>query len=555
MDLAASVTRQLARVVSPTGGGGSKQVYFLAFVAVFTLVISFSSPVFVQSGPYLAGLILLALITVAAFAVPWNRLPSWCGAIIPVLDIVAVGLFRDVLRTEASAVSLLTIIPAIWLVARLRIPGAVIATLCVTAAIAGPALVRSAPDINSTDIARALLLPFTVLQVGLLAAGTLKVLDGQARRMTATLQEKEELLEATATWERLLENILDSVPVGIVVVDRDGHDVLMNRAQKAFHEDCSPSDIHSPEESQLLLRYPGTATAIPPDQRPVRRAVLQESFSNYVISTGPPGQVGTKFSTSARQILDRHGNRDGAVVVFSDVSSYVDAVRAQQQFVAAVSHELRTPLTSVIGYLELAMDDEELPEGTAGYLTVANRNAEQLLTLVQDLLHDQVARSTVDGLELRPHRVSGIAQEALESAAPQAEKRGISLSGEIEESPVMLVDAKRLTQAISNLLSNALKYTPRGGSIQVHCRLVDGAVEVSIIDSGIGMSDQEQTNLFTEYYRTETARKSPIPGHGIGLALTRALVLAHGGQISVRSTPGTGSTFTIRLSVDRVSTS
>src|SRR5699024_8047001 len=102
-------------------------------------------------------------------------------------------------------------------------------------------------------------------------------------------------------------------------------------------------------------------------------------------------------------------------------------------------------------------------------------------------------------------------------------------------------------QAVDNLLANALKYTRRGGLIRLHTCVAGGAVELNVVDTGIGMSDAEQTNLFTDFYRTETARTSGIDGHGIGLALTRKIILAHGGQISVRSRPGSGSTFTIRL--------
>ena len=121
---------------------------------------------------------------------------------------------------------------------------------------------------------------------------------------------------------------------------------------------------------------------MPSDQRPVRRAVLQETFSNSLVAMGPPRRGAPVFSASARQVIDHRGERSGAVVVFSDVTTYIETVRSQERFVASVSHELRTPLTSVIGYLELARDDVDLSRETAGYLEVAHRNAEQLLLSV-----------------------------------------------------------------------------------------------------------------------------------------------------------------------------
>lgn len=546
MALAAPLVKQLSHVAAPRTGTSSKQLYFAASLLVFTGVVSISDSDLVVTSGYLVALAILVLATVLASAIPWEALCSrWVGAV-PVLDIVVIGLLRDALRDTSVAISLLVFIPAMWLAGRLGLHGVVVATLATTATITVPSLIRLG-TIDSVDIASAALLPFSVAQVGMLVIGALTLLDTESRRTAAILAEKEELLEITASWERRLENIIDSVDVGIVVVDRDGHDVLMNQAQERIHQLASPADVENPNEAQLTLRHPGTSVSIPPDQRPVRRAVKQETFSNYVVAAGPTGGRGAQYSSSARQIIDRHGDRDGAVIVFADVTSYFEAQRRQSKFVAAVSHELRTPLTSVIGYLDLAQDDPELSTETASYLKVANRNAEQLLTIVEDLLQDQLAHSSDGELTRSPQRLSDVAAGVVESFALHAEQEGIALVQDVQDTPVLSLDRARLTQAIGNLLSNALKYTPRGGTVRVHTGEVEGAVELNVTDTGIGMSDQEQTDLFTQFYRTETARNSAIPGHGIGLSLTRAIVLAHSGQISVRSRAGSGSTFTIRL--------
>ena len=546
MDAVSSWTARLGRVASPAGGTASKQLYFAAFMLGYTALIALSHIEVVLTGQYLAALGVLLVATVLAVVIRWEELRPLWGALVPVLDMVAVALVRDLMRESSMAVSLLVLIPVLWMAARLRVTGVSIAVLAVTVLIAAPSLAR-ADAIDSLTITHSLLLPFIVLQVGVLVVGALKLLDGQHRKLTSALEEKAALLEAAATSEQLLKNVIDSVGVGIVVVDRDGHDVLMNRAQQRIHEISSPEGNDDPSEAELTLRYPGTTTPLPPDQRPVRRAVLQETYSNYLVSVGPAGVAGTTFAASARQILDRRGERDGAVVVFSDVSSYIEMVRSQQRFVAAVSHELRTPLTSVIGYLEMAQDAPELPPEAASYLEVAHRNAEQLLLIAQDLLADQVARSGTQKLTLRPHRLSAIAEQVVEDFALRAEQEGITVVQDVEQTPELPLDAPRLQQAVGNLLSNALKYTPAGGTVRVQTRVRQNEVELCVTDTGIGMSDQEQANLFTDYYRTETARDRHIPGHGIGLSLTRRLVVAHGGQISVRSRPGEGSTFTLRF--------
>lgn len=551
MDLAKSLTRRLAGIVSPTSGTGSKQLYFTALLVGLTALASISHPELVLTAQYLAALGVLALATVLALAIRWDeRRPAW-GAVVPVLDMCAVALARDAARDHTIAISLLMLVPTLWLAARLRRNGVLIAVASTSVLIALPSLMRTS-HIDSLAVAHSLLLPFIVLQIGVLTVGALTLMDARNQQLTEALAEQESLLESAAASERLLENVIDSVDVGIVVVDRDGHDVLMNRAQQRIHRLASPADNDDPNESQLILRYPGSELPMPPEQRPVRRAVLQETFSNSLVAMGPPRREAPVFSASARQVIDHRGERSGAVVVFSDVTSYIETVRSQERFVASVSHELRTPLTSVIGYLELAQDDVDLSRETASYLQVAQRNADQLLLIVQDLLADQVARSGTEKLTLRPARLSEIAQQAAESVALRAEARGIILERRIVETPELLLDAQRLQQAVGNLLSNALKYTPRGGTVCVHTMVEDHHLELAVTDTGIGMSDQEQTNLFTDYYRTETARNSDIPGHGIGLSLTRRIVVAHNGQISVSSRAGEGSTFTIRFASDDI---
>lgn len=169
---------------------------------------------------------------------------------------------------------------------------------------------------------------------------------------------------------------------------------------------------------------------------------------------------------------------------------------------------------------------------------------------MQDPPADQVARPGPPELTLRSRRMYEIAQQAAEPFALQTGEEEIKLPLDIEETPELPLDEQRLQQAVGNLLSNALKYTSRGGTVLMRTRVRGTQAELSVSDSGIGMSAQEQTNLFTPYYRTRTARDSAIAGHGIGLSLTRQIVVGHGGQISVRSRPGEGSAFTLHFSLD-----
>ena len=272
----------------------------------------------------------------------------------------------------------------------------------------------------------------------------------RSERLQENVAERKTVIGELDAPAQLLQSILDTVDVGIVVVDADGHDILMNTRQRRIHALATLPGNDGLNEAELLLRYPGTSLPIPVDERAVRKAVLQESFNNYLVATGPPSEDGAAFSASARQILDRRGERAGAMVVFSDVTSYLEMVRSQEQFVASVSHELRTPSTSVIGYLELAQDGLDLSKATASRLQVAHRNTEQLLVIEEELLQDQVSRSGEEKLVLQPSRLSESAEHSVESFALRAERAGIALISDLQPTPEMPVDTACMRQAVDS---------------------------------------------------------------------------------------------------------
>ena len=181
-----SWTARFRRVLAPTTGTASKQLYFAALMAGFTLLVMFSRHELVLTPPYLLAIGILLVATVLALTVRWEEItPSW-GVLVPVLDIVAVALVRDLLRESSMAVSLLVLLPVLWMAARLRLAGVAISVLSVAMLITLPSLMR-ATEIDSLTIANSLLLPLIVLQVGLLVVGALKLLDDHHRQLSATL--------------------------------------------------------------------------------------------------------------------------------------------------------------------------------------------------------------------------------------------------------------------------------------------------------------------------------------------------------------------------------
>jgi signal transduction histidine kinase len=227
----------------------------------------------------------------------------------------------------------------------------------------------------------------------------------------------------------------------------------------------------------------------------------------------------------------------------------VEADRLKDEFVALISHDLRTPLTSIIGYVELTLEDDGPPldDERRSYLQVVSRSSERLLRLVDDLLF--VARLQAGRLVLERSELDlcVIAEQAAEEARPRAEGKQITLefSG---GSPVTLhADKGRLFQLLDNLISNAIKFTPEGGKILVRATGGDTGAVLEVSDTGIGLGPGEANLVFDRFFRSSRVVAQQVPGTGLGLFIARAIVEAHDGTIAVSSREDGGTTFRVEL--------
>src|SRR5919198_223073 len=224
-----------------------------------------------------------------------------------------------------------------------------------------------------------------------------------------------------------------------------------------------------------------------------------------------------------------------------------EADRLKDEFVALISHDLRTPLTSITGYVELALEEDDLGDELRGFLHIVARNAERLLVLVNDLLF--VARLQAGEMTLEREHVdlASVVRDGVGAMEPRAAAKGIALTCVVDSVSPVYGDSGRMLRVVDNLVSNAIKFTREGGTVHVSLREDGDNVRLEVADSGIGIGADDQRRLFQRFYRAENAVELQIPGTGLGLYICRVIAEAHEGSLSVRSELGRGSTFTFEV--------
>jgi PAS domain S-box-containing protein len=345
--------------------------------------------------------------------------------------------------------------------------------------------------------------------------------------------------------------VLDASVEAMVLISADGRFSTVNRCFEAiFGMDASRVLGRSLE----ALRSDLEAVLGPETVARIAAAAGEREgeFDSLVRQDAPAPRELALHSTP---VTAADGTFLGRLYAFRDVTREREVDRMKSEFVSLVSHELRTPLTSIKGYVDLLLDGEvgELEEEQQEFLQIVKNNADRLVTLINDLL--DISRIESGRIELRrkPIDLRKLVQGAAATLRPQIEARRQTLTLRFGESlPLALGDPDRVTQILTNLLSNAHKYTPAGGQLamRVHAGR-DDTVQVEVRDSGIGLSIDEQEQLFTKFFRAKNRATQEAGGTGLGLAITRSLVELQGGRISVSSTPGQGSAFCFTLPATR----
>lgn len=254
------------------------------------------------------------------------------------------------------------------------------------------------------------------------------------------------------------------------------------------------------------------------------------------------------LAVNAVPLRDSRGEQ-GVLVIFRDVSRLKQLEEVRREFVANVSHELRTPLTIFHGYVETLLETPDLPrEELLSVLSVLQKHSQRLNALVEDLLilarlesrHERMKREPVDPAEL----LRSIATDWRD----KAKKKQVTITLEIPaDLPALTGDRFRLEQVFTNLVDNAMKYTPAGGRIALRAQRTGDVVEVSVTDSGAGIPAGDLPHIFERFYRVDKARSRDQGGTGLGLSIVKHIVQAHGGTVRAESTQGRGTSIVLRF--------
>lgn len=368
-------------------------------------------------------------------------------------------------------------------------------------------------------------------------------------RYTKIIEEKaqeslhtQKKLEKTLSEKKQTEAIVRSVADGVVVVNDKGEVLLMNPAAEKLLDVQKERKIGRPllegtKEGQLFSIAKET-----------------EGGGRDIELNSSEDETKKILRSSSAVIEDENGKTVGMVTVLSDITKQKELDQMKSDFVASVSHELRNPMGAIQQSISVILT------GTAGpltdhqkkFLTNAERNLKRLRTLIDDLL--DLAKLEARKMELKCESCSmeRIVSEVLETMETWAKNKNIALVKRLSPSlPEIPMDADRVTQILVNLISNAIKFTPQGGTITVEAALTsDGSImEVSVADTGIGIAQEDISKMFNKFQQVGKKKPVDATGTGLGLAIVKELVQLHGGDIRVESALEKGTKFTFTLPV------
>ncbi len=370
-------------------------------------------------------------------------------------------------------------------------------------------------------------------RTGIESADEIGILAGTFDEMTGRLAERTARLEETLGRMRA---ILSSMGDGVMMEDLDGRLITLNAAADGLLEEMAEGFLRGPLRDLGVDEY---------DQ-------AVDGQSSPWLMDNRRFEVGQRVISAHSAVVRTEDETElGTVIVMRDVTAEVEAERLKDGFITHVSHELRTPLTAIKGYSDLMLSGVggTLEEAQQEFLQTIGRNADDLIAMVNELLDfSEMEASGRLGVVTRPMDISTLVEEVADEWHLRMEEKSLGFEVDLAaDLPLVHADNRRLRWAIIHLIRNALQYTPSGGNVALHLVERDGHVVLDVVDSGIGISEEDRDSLFSRFYRVTNMPEDEVRGLGVGLYLAQAIVEAHGGEIVVDSELGAGSTFSIIL--------
>jgi two-component system, OmpR family, phosphate regulon sensor histidine kinase PhoR len=372
-----------------------------------------------------------------------------------------------------------------------------------------------------------------------LPSSGIEELEGLYEAMRGMAQQLHARINTITQQRTEIEAILSSMVEGVIAVDSEERVIIMNNAAaRMFGCDVSAVQGRSIQEAVRSSHLQQFISETLSSQKPVEKEIeLPSEDERYLLGHGA-------------LIRDVSGKRIGALVVMNDITRVRRLENIRKDFVANVSHEIKTPITAIKGFVEILSEDNPKDEqDVRRFLEIIAKHVNRLEAIIDDLLKLSRIEKDMESQEIQRDEstIKDVLESAVQICKPQADSKGIELSLICDEALTARINPPLLEQAVMNLLDNAIKYSDEKKSIRIEAMHDEKEVLISVIDNGKGIEQEHLTRIFERFYRVDKARSRKLGGTGLGLAIVKHIIQAHDGHVSVTSTPGKGSTFTIHL--------
>ncbi|WP_295824900.1 cell wall metabolism sensor histidine kinase WalK [uncultured Microbacterium sp.] len=522
-------------------GSRTRSVWLLqlvlgASVVITVLLVQALEPSLFTLWPFSSGVGVIIALTAIAIVVPWQKLPRAAVAAIPFGDIIGIGLlsFGTDLRF-----GYFWVFPIIWIATHFTLVYLISAISAVGVIIVVDATVNASGPVTALRLIVVLLSLTFIAITSYLSARQTRAFKQLLRRQASRLQGT---LQRVSGQERRVSQMLNGLDTGIARLSVDGEVLALNDTYVALYgvERDEPQRPGAAVEYATLRGEP-----LPEAERPFARASRGEQFDDERVWLFDPHGEWHALSASTRRLISSD-EPESTLLIVHDITALIESERARERLAATVSHELRNPLTAIIGHADLALDDPNLSPKVREQLEVIAGAGERMQKLISEILATSrgVFRETSSPVAADASRIIA---SSLASFRPAAAARRVSVVDDLPESAEVGGDAFRLRQAFDNILSNAIKYTPAGGSIRISGEVSAEDVILHFADTGIGIHPDDLERVFDPYFRAQSVRESPTPGTGLGMGIIRSIVEDQGGSLFLESELGAGTTVTVIL--------